>query len=450
MRSRGRERERAACGSVRLSGFRDTPERTHPAMSELTIVSLEVSNVKRIRAVTIRPEGSVVILGGQNEQGKTSVLDAIEFALGGAKSLPSDPIRHGAAKAYVVADLGELVVERVITKSGTNLTVRNREGVKQTSPQAILDKLCSRIAFDPLDFLREEPAKQNEILRRLVGLDFTESNERREALYASRTRINRDAKSTRMQSEALVVPPGTPDEPVNLAEVLAEIRQAHAAREQVNGRERLIVEAQRSLERALQAMGEAEDAARKAEARLIQTRVAKRAAQTAVDDLANAPPPTPAPDVRELEAKVANAESVNRNVERKKRRDGLEADANRLDAQANELTAQIEQIDEEQRGQLAAVAYPVKGLALGDSGPTFDGVPLDQASGAQRIRISVAIGLALNPRLRVLLVRDASLLDESSLRMVAEMAEKAGAQVWLERVGSGDPGAVIIQDGQVL
>jgi AAA domain len=420
------------------------------AQPALTIVSLEVSNVKRIRAVTIHPEGSVVILGGQNEQGKTSVLDAIEFALGGAKSLPSDPIRHGAAKAYVVADLGELVVERVITKSGTNLTVRNRAGEKQTSPQAILDKLCSRIAFDPLDFLREEPAKQNEILRRLVGLDFTASNAKREALFAARTKVNRDAKSTRAQSESLVVPPGTPDAPVNLAELLAQIRHAHEARENAAGFERQKQAARDAVTRSEEAFAAAEEAARKAEAVVLRARMARRQALTELEAFSTQPAPEPAVDVRALEGQVATAETVNRNVERKRKRDQHEADANQLDAQAAELTAQIDAVDEEQRQALAAIAYPVPGLALGEDGPTFNGVPLDQASGAQRIRISVAIGLALNPRLKVLLVRDASLLDDKSLAMVADMAAQAGAQVWLERVGTGDPGAVIIQDGQVL
>jgi len=413
------------------------------AQPAMTIVSLEVSNVKRIRAVTIHPEGSVVILGGQNEQGKTSVLDAIEFALGGAKAIPSDPIRHGAKSAYVIADLGDLIVERVITKSGTNLTVRNRAGEKQTSPQAILDKLCSRIAFDPLDFLREEPAKQNEILRRLVGLDFTASNAKREALFAARTKINRDAKSARAQSESLVVPGGTPDVPVNLAELLAQIRAAHEERELVNGRERQIQAARDALARADVALAGAESA-------LMRAKLAKRQAQTELDAFSNQPAAAPAVDVRALEAQVATAETVNRNVERKKKRDQHEADANALDEQAAELTAQIEAVDAEQRQALAAITYPVPGLALGENGPTFDGVPLDQASGAQRIRISVAIGLALNPRLKVLLVRDASLLDDKSLAMVAEMAGSAGAQVWLERVGTGDPGAVIISDGQVL
>jgi hypothetical protein len=323
------------------------------------------------------------------------------------------------------------------------LTVRNRAGEKQTSPQAILDKLCSRIAFDPLDFLREEPAKQNEILRRLVGLDFTASNAKREALFAARTKINRDAKSARAQSESLVVPGGTPDVPVNLAELLAQIRAAHEERELVNGRERQIQAARDALARADVALAGAESA-------LMRAKLAKRQAQTELDAFSNQPAAAPAVDVRALEAQVATAETVNRNVERKKKRDQHEADANALDEQAAELTAQIEAVDAEQRQALAAITYPVPGLALGENGPTFDGVPLDQASGAQRIRISVAIGLALNPRLKVLLVRDASLLDDKSLAMVAEMAGSAGAQVWLERVGTGDPGAVIISDGQVL
>ena len=89
------------------------------------------------------------------------------------------------------------------------------------------------------------------------------------------------------------------------------------------------------------------------------------------------------------------------------------------------------------------------GLTLGDDGPMLDGVPLEQASGAQKLRVSVALGIAMNPRLKVLLVRDASLLDEDSLALVAEMAAAADAQVWLERVGDGDPAAVVIDDGQV-
>lgn len=415
----------------------------------LTIVRLEVSNVKRIRAVTIEPAGSAVILGGLNAQGKTSVLDAIEIALGGARSMPEDPVRHGAKKAHVIADLGELVVERTISKTGTSLVVRNRDGERLASPQAILDKLCSRIAFDPLDFYREQPTKQNEILRRLVGLDFTASDSKRQALYDERTRVNREAKAARAQSESLVVPPGTPDEPVSVADLVAQIGAAHAAKSAKESHARSIADAKAKVELANHDLAAAEEAARRAEAAVIKARLVKKHAHAALDELASKPAPPEPGDVSQLEAQVKNAETTNRNVDRKKRRDAHEDAANQLETEAAELSQQIEAIDAAQSAQLAAAKYPVEGLALGTTGPTFRGVPLEQASGAERLRVSVAIGLALNPRLRVLLVRDASLLDENSLRLVASMAAEAGAQVWLERVGTGDPGAVIIQDGQI-
>lgn len=113
------------------------------------IIKLTAENVKRLSVVEISPEGNVVTIGGRNGQGKTSVLDSIEYALGGN---PSDtmPVRSGEESAKVVVDLGDIVVKRTFTAAGgTSLTVTNADGVKQASPQAILDKLTGRLTFDP-------------------------------------------------------------------------------------------------------------------------------------------------------------------------------------------------------------------------------------------------------------------------------------------------------------
>lgn len=158
----------------------------------MKITELQVENVKRVRAVRIRPDGSLVIIGGKNGAGKSSVLDSIEMALGGGKTLPPDPVRRGARKAKIVADLGDLVVERTITNKGTQLVVRNADGVEQRSPQALLDALCTRIAFDPLSFAREKPDVQDRILKELMGLDFTDIEERRRAAFDSRKLLNRE------------------------------------------------------------------------------------------------------------------------------------------------------------------------------------------------------------------------------------------------------------------
>src|SRR5690606_22747435 len=162
-------------------------------MSEETplhIVELRAENVKRLQAVTIRPDGNVVVIGGRNAQGKTSLMDSIECALAGGRTIPIEPVRRGERKARIVVDLGEIVVERTFSPKGTALEVRNADGVPQKSPQALLDSLTARVCFDRLAFAREEPAKQDAILKQVLGLDFDELDARRAKLYADRRDAN--------------------------------------------------------------------------------------------------------------------------------------------------------------------------------------------------------------------------------------------------------------------
>ena len=402
----------------------------------LKIVELKVQNIKRVRAVHVTPNGaSTVILGGKNGAGKSSVLDAIQMAFGGARAIPSDPVRHGAKRGSIVANLGDLVVERVIAADGqTTLTVRDADGNRKSSPQRLLDELCARIAFDPLAFLELEPAKQNEQLRQLLGLDFTALDAERERCYSKRTDIGRDAKAARASSEGIVVPPNTPAQPVVVAELLAQLTAAVEAAEGARTHERSVTTLRTDIN-ALDAD------LRRIEAQLMQKRMQLAQLERSA--------PAPAPDANDIRRQIASAEATNRGVHMRCQRDALEQKANLLEAEVFKLTERIEQIDADKARQIAACTFPGPGLTLGEAGPMLDGVPLDQASQAQKLRVSVALGLAMNPRLKVLLVRDASLLDETSLALVAEMAAAADAQVWLERVGDGDPTAVVIADGQV-
>jgi ABC-type glutathione transport system ATPase component len=137
---------------------------------------------------------------------------------------------------------------------------------------------------------------------------------------------------------------------------------------------------------------------------------------------------------------------VRDNVARQQLADNLAA----AKAKAEDLTKKIKQLDAERVELIASAKFPVPGLGFSDDGvPTYQGIPLEQASGAQKIRVGMAVALAMNPKLKIVLVRDASLLDSDNMAIIAEMAEAAGAQVWLERVGTADAGAVIIEDGEV-
>ena len=66
-------------------------------MESVKINSLEIENVKRVRAVKIVPtQNGLTVLGGRNNQGKTSILDSIAWVLGGNRFRPSNPQREGS------------------------------------------------------------------------------------------------------------------------------------------------------------------------------------------------------------------------------------------------------------------------------------------------------------------------------------------------------------------
>ena len=113
------------------------------------------------------------------------------------------------------------------------------------------------------------------------------------------------------------------------------------------------------------------------------------------------------------------------------------------------LTQRLTELDEQKAAALAAATFPVDGLSFDSTGVLYRGVPLSQASSAEQIRVSLAMGMALNPKLRVLMIKDGSLLDEDSMAAIRDQVADGDFQLWLEIVNPDDPTAVLIEDGQV-
>jgi DNA repair exonuclease SbcCD ATPase subunit len=414
-----------------------------PAPAPLHIVELRVENLKRLRAVTITPDGDLVVLSGANGQGKTSVLDAIAMALGGGSQIPTEPIRRGAERAEVVVDLGELIVRRTFTAAGGGqLVVQNREGARFQSPQTMLDALVGRLAFDPLAFSREKPARQAEILRELVGLDLAPLDTKRAELYAERTAVNKRAASLRARFEAMPKHEA-PAEPVDVGELAAELQRANQHNEKVGASCRAAIASAADCAAQRKRVETLREQLATAEQVLAERVAADARLQAAMREAKEV-------DTTALLEQIRGAESTNRLVRENHQRQAAAAEHAVAERQSAELTEQIEAVDQQKASAIAAAPMPVPGLGFGADGVvTLNGLPLEQASAAERLRVSVAIGLAMNPRLRVLLIRDASLLDRESMRLVADMARAAGAQLWLERVEVDDQTTVLIEDGQV-
>lgn len=426
----------------------------------MKILQLSAENIKRLSVIEITPGGSpVVVIAGENEAGKSSVLDAIEMALGGEKSLPPEPVRRGQEKAKVIADLGDIIVTRRFTTTGSSLTVTNRDGAKFPSPQAMLDGLVGRLSFDPLAFASMKADLQATTLRALAKIDTTDLETSRKKAYDERTLVNRDVTQS---DAALAKMPSYPQAGLELQSLdgLAEQLRAvdELARVAADASQSAALAAQKILthqanvmslnERVDRLRAELEQAEADVETETLAVSIAEddHLGKVAARDVALAA----VPDRSALASKVTGIESQNRLVVENQQRAALEETATVNRRTAFNLTAEIDRLDAEKADRLAKAKFPIDGLGLDDQGVTWQGLPFAQASTAIRTRVSVAIGLALNPKLKVLLVRNGNDLDAKNLAALAETAAEAGAQIWLEKIAGGNgQTTVVIEDGAV-
>lgn len=402
----------------------------------MKIIKLEAQNIKRLKAISIEPDGSLVVIGGQNGQGKSSTLDAIEYALGGTSGICDEPVRRGEGKAKIVCDLGDIVVTRMFAKTGQSaLAVTNKDGQTFGSPQTMLNELVGRISFDPLEFATMKPADRLETLKAVVGLDFSVADADRELAYDARTQVNRESRALGAQLDSLHFHLDAPAEPVSLEGLMAEFEKREA-----NNRTNTLAADQ--LATTDSEIEEVECRITEFEDQLAELRKVRNDLQEANLALVDQ-------DTQEIKDQIAGAESANSKFRDNNVHARLTEKIEGLNLQTIRHTKDIEEIDKAKAEELAAVDFPIEGLSFNEDGVSYNDLPFDQASDAEKLRISVAMGLAMNSKLKVLLIRNGSLLDEDNLRMIAEMAAEKDAQVWMERVGKGKECSVIIEDGSI-
>lgn len=414
----------------------------------MKLIRLAADNFMRLSAVEITPDGRhVVQITGANGAGKSSVLRALECALGGKDKLPAEPVRHGADFAEIRVDLGRYVITRKIHPDGKGpLVVASPEGARFQSPQKLLDDLLGALSFDPLAFSRMKPADRRDQLARIVGLSdmLAELAVADRVDRENRQNVNRDLSKARAQLEAL--PVVEPCAPVDVSATLAELRAAQTHNGKASAQARQIADnqanAQRLRERAATKRDQAkalldEADAIDAEADALETLVTSR---VGILDLI---------DTAALEQALENAEATNAQVRAYESRAAVAATVAELANASKAYDDAIETREAERRAVIEAATFPIAELGLTEDGVTYKGVPLEQASSAEQLRVSAAIGMALNPELRVMLIRDGSLLDEQSLAMLASAAEAEDFLLLIESVDTSGTVGFYIEDGSV-
>ena len=425
----------------------------------MKIICLQAENIKRLVAIEIKPDGNIVQIVGKNGAGKSSVLDSLWWALAGAKHIQSVPIREGEDRAHIRLDLGEIIVTRTFktSKKGevtSGISVENAEGAKFGSPQKMLDELLGELTFDPLAFSRMDAKEQFNTLRKFVpDVDFDQIEEDNKTDYGKRTDINRRAKEARTLADEIEVPAGLPDERVDDSRLVDKMEEAgnhnanietrKANREaRQNRANQKKDEGVRLHERSSKLREEAKRVDEDASLALEEAAIIERE----IDQAEPLPKPI---DISELRETIRNAGLVNKQIEERERKKKLLQESKELEAKSNALTSMMEQREQGKRVAIAAVKLPVEGISFGYGEILLNDVPFEQASDAEQLRASVAMAMAMNPKLRVIRVRDGSLLDEDSMNMISEMADGNDFQIWIERVDSSGKFGFVLEDGHL-
>ncbi len=423
------------------------------------IVRLEAENVKRLKAVSITPKGDVIRITGRNKQGKTSVLDSIWWALTGTENIQKSPIRRGQEKAQIKLDLGTLVILRKFNaKEGgytTTLTVSSPDGMMAAKPQTFLNDLIGELTMDPLEFAEAKPEDQFDALKSMVtGYDFAEAEAASRRDFATRTDVNRELKSFIAQAEAVYFEADTPDEEIDVTELIAELEDATdfntALGEERQRRQARAERRERLDKQADDYDRQAVDYRRLADEAEAEAKKLRKESSDIFQELKALPPVNENKDPRDLSAAINSARAINQNVARKLEKARLAKKAAELKAESDQLTQRIDEREQLKRKAIAAAKLPVDDIGFGDGFITLNDLPFDQASDAEQLEASIAVAMAKNPRIRILRIREGSRLDDDAIKLVADLAEKYDCQVWMETVSqTGKPGAILIEDGEV-
>ena len=417
------------------------------------LIKLHVENFKRISVVDFSPSGPMTIIGGMNEQGKSSLLDAITVLLQGKLAKIPEPVRTGAKKAtiegYIQADEWDAfedlhIIRNISAAGGWTIKVESKDGREHKSPETMLKKIFGE-AVDPLAFIRMPPADRLQFLKKLVGLDFAELDARRKSLYDDRTFKGRELKTIEGALTDMEVYPDAPSEVVSVSGLMAELEKRKRMNRDIEYQKTRIKnssEEETGLTYKIEDLQERLAVAQKA--------LEKKSAEIA-DLKGFLEEMTPA-DESDIESQITGSESINAQIRANKQYSLKEIEAKTKKDEYTALTSQIETIDNQKSKELAGAKFPVEGLSFDESQVLYNNLPFDekQLSSEELLRVSFSMAIVAQPTLKNILIREGSLLDENNLKLIGEMAEAAGIGVFVEVVGD-DPGkaTLIIENGRI-
>ncbi|MGM9671461.1 MAG: AAA family ATPase [Oscillospiraceae bacterium] len=409
----------------------------------IKINALQVENVKRVKAVALEPSANgLTVIGGKNGQGKTSVLDAIAWALGGDRYRPSNAEREGSTlPPHIKLELSNgLTVER----SGKNNALKVVDTTGNRSGQQLLNEFVEQLAIDLPRFLQASNREKADTLLQVIGVgDQVRSLEVKEKeVYNRRRMIGQEADRKRKYADELPHYPAAPNEPVSASQLIRQ-QQDILARNGENQRKRMRAnQIEHEYGRTAAHVSLLRSQLADAEKQLQQLEADLAIAQKDALDLQDE-------STDEIERSLQEIEQINIQVRANCDREKAEQDAAYYAQQYQDLTKELEEIRHDKYALLDSAKLPLPGLSVEDGELTYNGKKWDCMSGADQLIAATAIVRAINPKCGFVLLDKLEQLDADQLHMFGVWLQSQQLQVIATRVSTGPECSIIIEDGFV-
>lgn len=417
----------------------------------MKIIGLIAKNIKNLKAVEILPTDNAVELRGRNGAGKSAIIDAIFSALTGTRL--KEAIRKGEDRADVIVDMGDFVVKKRWTEKGEAVQVysKTEDGKKQvySSPQAFLDEKIGKLSFDPLAFKGMRPTERVELLKGIVSLNFDNINTEQKKIYDERTLVNSKIKDAIAQLKNVEAPaPETPEEEVSFKDELQKIQELREKRQVFISVKQNKNEIIAKVKAANEWVDDKEEEIKRLQEAINATKNSIKENEKEMEALI-LPPEITQEEIIAAESSLEEIEAKNVTIKAANRYRGNIKQGEKYKKEADALTEKIRRLDQDKHTRIANAKFPIEGLSMSDDSVLYEGIPFERLSTGQQIRVSTAIGMALNPELRVIFIREGALLDKANLKEIEAQAKEKDFQIWVEICSEDKEVGFFIEDGEV-
>lgn len=392
----------------------------------MKILKLISRNIKKIKAVEINPKGNMVVIGGKNEQGKSSILDSIIYALNGKESIPEKPIRDGETQATVLVQTEDYIITREFTKTNTGykttLRIVTNNGESLSSPQTELNNIINDV-YDVFEFVKNPDVRYKTFLK-LADIDINKVNDKIRYIEEKRRFVGRDLKNEKALLSQMPTPEyNLPNEPVSTNALMEKYNHAVNMEKnsiRIKDKENRIVEYKLMIEDL------------------------KKKIQDTENEILELKRLTENVDVKAIEKEIAEVEELNKKILHRNAYSDKQNLIQTLHEEYEQLTLERDTIVSDTKQKFNSI---MEGLEINDKKEILlNGINFEELSQAQKIKIAIETICKLNPELKIAIIREGSLIDETNLEYLSELAEKYNIQIWIEKVGNAE---IIIEEGEI-